>query len=362
MMVAYRKAPIYIAASDINNFTKEHSLSSGINEMLISSISKLAIRSGGVRYISFDPSVQNILSLQGAHPEKAEFRAPDYFIRGGVTQVNKNLWAGQNGIGGSVEIDPGQLLDGGSFFILQGQDDLTKSISSSTNYVTLSMDLNAGYVSSLQIIPGAVSSNTLGMQMQNSSAVSGDISVHDIGISYSLSDSVTKDLNTMLRMLVEVASIEIVGKLQAIPYHRCLLNAGTNTETYQQLLPVFIEKSATSPEELVKTVQSALAELGYYIGPISGVLNHTTSEAIAKYQLRMGLLTTGAIGFDTFRMINTLSPTRDVPYSTWWITDNQLAGEAMGIVTPPATTEKPSSPKQTPSNNQQSKPKKPTEN
>jgi hypothetical protein len=338
MMVAYHKAPIYITAADINNFTSEHSLSSGMNEMLISSISKLGIRSGGVRYVSFDPSVQNILSLQGAHPDKADFRAPDYFIRGGVTQVNKNLWSGQNGIGGSVELDPGQLLDGGSFFILQGQDDLTKSISNSSNYVSLSMDINAGYISNLQIIPGAVSSNTLGMQMQNSSAISGDISVHDIGISYSLSDSATKDLNTMLRMLVEVASIEIVGKLQAIPYHRCLLNAGTNAETYKNILPIFMEKSVTSPNELIKIVQNALSELDYYKGPISGVLDNNTSEAIAKYQLRMGLLTTGAIGFDTFRMINTLSPTRDMPYSTWWVTDNQMAGEAIGIAATTSAT------------------------
>lgn len=342
MMVAYKKAPVYLASADISNFTKEHSLSSGMNEMLISALSKMSVRSSGVRYISYDPSVQNILTLQGAHPQKEEFRAPDYFLRGGVTQVNKDLWQGQNGIGASAEVDPGQLLDGGSFFILQGQDDLTKSLSNSSNYVSLSMDMNVGHLANLQIIPGVGSSNTLGMQMTESEAISGDLSVHDIGVSYSLSESVTKDINTMLRMLVEVASIEVIGKLQAIPYHRCLLNAADNTKTYKELLPVFISKISQSPEELIKTVQTALADLEYYDGKVNGQLDSKTSEALARYQSRMGLLSSGIIGFDTFRMINTVTPTRDTPYSTWWLNERGIVGEQTGAVlaqSPVATSE-----------------------
>jgi hypothetical protein len=49
------------------------------------------------------------------------------------------------------------------------------------------------------------------------------------------------------------------------------------------------------PDQVVANVQAALQELGYYHGPIDGVLGAATSEAIANYQRDHGLYMTSAI-------------------------------------------------------------------
>ena len=49
------------------------------------------------------------------------------------------------------------------------------------------------------------------------------------------------------------------------------------------------------PNQVVANVQAALQELGYYHGPIDGVLGVPTREAIANYQRDHGLYTTSAI-------------------------------------------------------------------
>ncbi len=325
MMVTFNKAPIYITSSPISNLTSEHSISKGSTEMLISAVSRMAIRSQAVRYVTFEPAIQNVLSLQGAHPDSsADFRVPDYFIRGGLTQVNKSFWSGQNGIGGSIEIDPGEVIDLGTFFQIDGQEDVTSSISSNAGYGTLSVDLNAGYVASLQIIPGASSSNTLALRTSHGNAMTGDISVSDLGISYTLTESFTQDMNTVLRALLEVGAIELIGKLHGLPYGRCLLQAGINEERDSDLLARYLKQSKDEPEELVRVVQRALKDMGYYHGDISGQLTMDIEEALRVYQMRMGLLSTGAIGFDTFRAINSYTPARDEPYVSWWVNDRAV--------------------------------------
>jgi putative peptidoglycan binding protein len=49
------------------------------------------------------------------------------------------------------------------------------------------------------------------------------------------------------------------------------------------------------PDQVVANVQAALQELGYYHGPINGVLGLETREAIANYQRDHGLYTTSTI-------------------------------------------------------------------
>jgi peptidoglycan hydrolase-like protein with peptidoglycan-binding domain len=333
LMAIQQVDPIYLSSSHITNFTSERSISKGSTEMLISALSKMTIRSGGVRYVSFGPDIQNILSLQGAHPDKGLFRVPDYFVRGGLTQVNKTFWTSQKGYGVSTQIDAGDLIDGGTFFLLKGQEDATQSVSQNANYGTLTMDLNAGYISTLQMIPGAVSSNTLALKNLEGKALSADLSMNDLGFSFSMSDNTTKDFNNVLRSLIEVSAIELVGKLHGVPYWRCLANAGVHAEKNAALLAEFVEKNQTEPTEIIKIIQRALVDLDYYTGTIDGQLSEATSEALSQYQTRMGLLASGSIGFDTFRSINTYTPLRDTPYVSWWENVNQLAIGSK--VTPP---------------------------
>jgi len=50
-----------------------------------------------------------------------------------------------------------------------------------------------------------------------------------------------------------------------------------------------------APDQVVANVQAALQELGYYQGPINGLLDPATGAALANYQRDNGLNITSAI-------------------------------------------------------------------
>lgn len=65
-------------------------------------------------------------------------------------------------------------------------------------------------------------------------------------------------------------------------------------DTYASNDPMYAIEDLT-PDQEISTVQTALQSDRYYNGSITGVLDTTTLEAIAKFQTDNGLLATGAI-------------------------------------------------------------------
>ncbi|VUD67981.1 hypothetical protein TDB9533_03927 [Thalassocella blandensis] len=318
LMLASKVAPIYISSQGLTNYTSDHTISQGGIEMLITTLSKMSIRSNAVRFVSYNSDIANMMTLQGVHPNRASFKVPDYFIRGGITAHNKSLWSGQRGAGASVEFEEPDIIDSGTFFTLRGQEDATTSYSMSSSYGTLTIDMSAGFISNLQIVPGVASSNTLALENRKGKAVSADLGVGDLGLSYSLSSNKTFDYNTVYRSLVQVGVIEIIGKLQNVPYWRCLANAGSVEYRDEQLLKKYIELELHKPEALIETAQIALTELSYYSGEINSQLNDETKMALQAYQQQMGLMATGIINFETYRMMNLYQPTREEKSLYWW--------------------------------------------
>ena len=322
LMVIHEVPSLYLASQGIENLTSDRSLSAGGKEMLITALSKMSTRSKGVRFVSYGVDIRDILDLQGAHPDKADFRAPDFFIRGGVTQINKSLWSGQRGAGASFILDEGQLNDGGTFFILKGEEDLTGSYSLSSSYGTVTVDMSVGQIANLQIIPGIASSNTLALKHQDGSSVTADLTIADFGFSYSLTDNETLDYNTVFRSLIQVGAIEIIGKLHDVPYWRCLANAGTVASRNAALRARFNELNEADDRKALYTfVQEALKDARYYDGEVDGTFGVSTRNALQTYQQRHGLLATGLIDFETFRLMNLYTPSRDAPYVPWWDAD-----------------------------------------
>jgi peptidoglycan hydrolase-like protein with peptidoglycan-binding domain len=57
------------------------------------------------------------------------------------------------------------------------------------------------------------------------------------------------------------------------------------------------------PDQVVANVQGTLQQLGYYGGPITGVLDQDTRDAIANYQRDHGLYITSAIDEPTLAFL-----------------------------------------------------------
>jgi hypothetical protein len=57
------------------------------------------------------------------------------------------------------------------------------------------------------------------------------------------------------------------------------------------------------PDQVIANVQSALREIGYYVGPITGALGPATRAALANFQRDYGLVITGAVDEPTVQSL-----------------------------------------------------------
>jgi len=319
LMLVNEVEPLMVASDGLVNYTSTPQISNGGKEMLINALSRMSIRSKGVTFVAYGREMPDILSLNEGHPDRGHFVIPDYFIRGGVTQYLKNLWYGNEGDGTSVSIDNGDLIDHGTFYSILNAEDISGSNSNDTSYQAVTLDMSMGYISTLQIIPGVSSANTLAFTGNTSNSRGLDLTIGDLGYNYHVTSIVGTDINQALRSLIQVGAIELIGKIQGLPYWRCLANAGKVEERDELLREEFVNRFENDKSELIRFVQTALRDLHYYQGDLNGQLDLTTRKALQQYQQHMGILATGTLGYDTFRMLNTFTPTRDEAYAPWWL-------------------------------------------
>jgi N-acetylmuramoyl-L-alanine amidase len=57
------------------------------------------------------------------------------------------------------------------------------------------------------------------------------------------------------------------------------------------------------PDPTVNAVQSELAQLGYYKGPIDGIYGRLTRDAVAKYQIATKLDVSGNLSAQTLQSL-----------------------------------------------------------
>jgi peptidoglycan hydrolase-like protein with peptidoglycan-binding domain len=110
----------------------------------------------------------------------------------------------------------------------------------------------------------------------------------------------SEGVHAATRTLVELNSIEVLGKLAEVPYWRCLSIEQTNPEVMTEAQSWF---DAMSEAERVTFTQRALESEGFYAAPINGLLDHSTKAAISRYQAENGLIANGRIDFQLYQSL-----------------------------------------------------------
>ena len=191
--------------------------------------------------------------------------------------------------------------------IISGNEEATASISNSLGYGTIAMDMSLAYVKDLQVIPGTVSSNTLAIQKTYSNSVSVDLTIGDIGFTSQVTNTEQLDINTIMRSLIEIGSIEIVGKIHNVPYWECFNNVYDKSGRVMALLAIYnnLKENRLMDEFAIKS----LKELGYldkdYLEKTSNENqeNLFISNALVSFQLNNQLMASGTYDFNTFRYL-----------------------------------------------------------
>lgn len=276
----YGKHDIYLTSNGIPDATGR--LWGGTKEMLITAVSRMSDRSKAFSFIDFEPALDSVNALYWMVGVRPEFRAPSYYIRGAVTQLDENVVAEAQSAGVSLP-----------YFDLSVSKDQTVSV--------ISVDLSVGELVTRKIIPGVSTSNSIAVVSSGKGADAGG-TIHKAGLSFNISLNRSEGAHQALRTLIELSTIEVLGKLTQVPYWQCLGADQTASNFMSEARDWF---DAMSTEEQVSFAQRVLAADGYYGGPVNGDLDAPTKTAIGRYQADHDLIASGRMDFDLYyRMLS----------------------------------------------------------
>jgi len=274
MFLAQGKKDIYITTAGIPDSTGL--IAAGTKEMFITAVSRMSAKSDAFRFVDYDPTqldVQVLSELVGLHED---FVAPNYYVRGAITQLDSNVIQSQASAGVSLPY-------------------LDLAVNGNQIVSVVSLDLNVGKLITRQILPGMSASNSIAVVQSGKGADVGGL-IGTAGLSLSVSLDKSEGFHQAVRNLIELSTIEVLGKLTRVPYWQCLSIESTNPNFRAEARGWF---DTMGERERNGFVSAALVRTGY----LGGATNEQTpelSEAVARYQADNDLVPSGRIDFDLY--------------------------------------------------------------
>ncbi len=267
MLSAYDLPPVTITAQHIPHLSGDPNTVNGAKEMLITSLSSISEKSKKIKFVSFGSDLTDILALHRGHKKKDLFKTPDYFIRGGITQLDKNVISSRIGMG-------------------LNQDEWNSSFSGGQGVSYAALDLNVGTIADLQMISGVTSHNVLGVY---SKGLGGDLGgrINSVGLFFDFGVDRRDGLGQAVRNLIDLGVIEIVGKMFDLPYMMCLPLDYSQAQVVKQINKEY-NRYSVNKKMLVKAIQFSLRKNEFYNGKIDGILGNKTQLALQYYQRYSG--------------------------------------------------------------------------
>ncbi|MEA2778374.1 MAG: hypothetical protein QOF90_3780 [Acetobacteraceae bacterium] len=274
MFLAQGKQDIYITTAGIPDATGL--IATGTKEMFITAVSRMSAKSNAFRFVDYDPTqldVQVLSELVGLHDD---FVAPNYYVRGAITQLDSNVLQSQASAGVSI---PG----------------LDLAVNGNQIVSVVSIDLNIGKLVTRQILPGISASNSMAVVQSGKGADVGGL-IGKAGLSLSVSLDKSEGFHQAVRNLIELSTIEVLGKLTRVPYWQCLSIDSTNPNFRTEARGWF---DVMGGGERTGFVSAALVRTGYLRAQSSGADAEFT-DAVARYQAENDLVPSGQVDFDLY--------------------------------------------------------------
>jgi hypothetical protein len=267
MLLDYGVRDVSVIVEDILDETKK--VNAGTKDMLISAISDMTKRSRAIKPIAYGKDSGNTIGFLFQAQQREHFAViPPFGIRGSISQFDDAIV--RKTIDGGISIEP---------FINVGA---AKSATASV----VGLDLNVLTTSDLAVVSGVSSRNSV-IFIKEGKGVDGEATIKKFGINFSMSVARQEGLSQSLRTLVELASIELVGRLARVPYWTCL-GATDADNAVQSEITDWYDSMAANPAELIEYFQRQLRARKVYYGRADGVVNDEFKEAVARYREALG--------------------------------------------------------------------------
>jgi hypothetical protein len=267
MFLMYGIRDLVVITEDLTDQTKK--VSAGTKDMLISSVSEMTKRSKAVRLIAYGADSSSMIGFMKEAEQKTMFKLiPQYGIRGSITQLDENV--GKKTEGGGIAIDP--------FF------GVGRAATAATTI--LGLDLAMVSTADLSIVSGATSTNSVAI-IKSGSGIEGEAGYKKFGINFQSNISRSEGTAQALRTLVELAVVELFGKLTKTPYWVCIGGTSKNETVKNEISDWY--SGMYSDGEVVSYWQQQMRIRGVYAGDVNGQNDPALISAITAYRDAMGL-------------------------------------------------------------------------
>lgn len=285
LLAQARRGTTLISSTDIPDETR--GVSVGGDDMLINAVNQM--NRSNQTYVFVD---QAIIEKDGEFEIRVESDrdvTPSYYIRGSISQLDRNASSGTGNLKVGTTSNPiSSLNQEKTVFGGRGA------------HTVVTVDLHLVHYPSRRVVAGGSVANSMVVRTSGfSTGASGLIEM--TGIDATLQVTRIESLGQAVRNLIELGAIELLGSHARVPYWSCLS------------LPVEDPRQADLRERAVTRVpanlrigqvQQDLAALGYLPKTAkSGRMDDATREAIARFQADEGIVPSGVIDFDTLERL-----------------------------------------------------------
>jgi Domain of unknown function (DUF4384) len=266
-LLDYGVRDVSVIVEDILDETKK--VNAGTKDMLISAISDMTKRSRAIRPIAYGKDSGNTIGFLAQAQQREHFAVvPPFGIRGSISQFDDAIV--RKTVDGGISIEP--VLNIGA----------AKTATASV----VGLDLNVLSTSDLAIVSGVSSRNSV-IFIKEGKGIDGEATIKKFGINFSMSVARQEGLSQSLRTLVELASIELIGRLARVPYWSCL-GASDADPAVQSEITDWYDAMAANPVELIEYFQRQLRARKVYYGRVDGIVNDEFKEAVSRYREALG--------------------------------------------------------------------------
>ena len=266
-LLDYGVRDVSVIVEDILDETKK--VNAGTKDMLISALSDMTKRSRAIRPIAYGKDSGNTIGFLFQAQQREPYAViPPFGVRGSISQFDDAIV--RKNVDGGISIEP--WINAGA--------------AKSAQATVIGLDLSMLSTADLAVVSGVSSRNSV-IVIKDGKGIDGDVSIKKFGISFSVSVARQEGQSQALRTLVELAAIELVGRLARVPYWTCL-GASDSDEAVGNEIRDWYDAMAANPAELIEYHQRQMRARRVYNGPVDGLVNDDFKEAISRYREALG--------------------------------------------------------------------------
>jgi hypothetical protein len=173
-----------------------------------------------------------------------------------------------------------------------------------TRFAVMAMDAAVVQTDTMTLLPGVIAKNTTVLVSRDANAEEGQAQLvkQGVGLVFSMSSSRADGPAQAARNMVELSTVELVGRLIKAPYWQCLGIPDTDPEVQRELDDWFL---SMEEGERIQFYKQRMREGRYYNGAIDAQTDAAFQSALRDYRLAMGLPKQGPMDEAFFRQLVT---------------------------------------------------------